>query len=99
LLGCAIGFSGTWSRQPWSKLPRSLCGCGIAGTISVHWILWWIMLRIVSMFLARSSGEEERNLHQDNETHLCLHDYPREWCFLYHTSVRLHLLDQSLVVY
>ena len=60
LLGCSIGFSGTSSRMSSSKLPRLLWGCAIARSVPVEWILWRIMLPILSIFLAWTCGKEER---------------------------------------
>jgi hypothetical protein len=59
LSGCSISSSGTSSRVSSSNLPLSFWGCVIAGSVPVQCILWRIMLRILYIFLAWTSGKEE----------------------------------------
>jgi len=59
LSGCSISSSGMYSRMSSSKLPWSLWGCAIAESIPVEWILRQIMLLILSIFLAWTSGKEQ----------------------------------------
>jgi len=59
-LGCSISTSGTQCRKPSSKLHWSLWHCVIAGSVPVRWMLRQIMVWILSIFLAWTSGKEER---------------------------------------
>jgi len=55
----SITFSGTISKKSLSQLPWSLWGCAITVSIPVEWLLLWIILQILSIFLAWSAAEKE----------------------------------------
>ena len=55
-----------------SKLPYLLWGCAIAGLIPVEWIIWQIMLRILSICLAWICGNEEQ-ISVSGWQNTCLH--------------------------
>ena len=59
LSGCSISSSRTLSRQSTSLLPWLLWGCAIAGSVPVEWIVQRIMLRLLCIFLAWTTGEEK----------------------------------------
>jgi len=60
LSGCSISFSGMWCRKLPSKLPCSVWGCAITGSAPVQWILLQFIQSLLSIFLARSSVQDER---------------------------------------
>jgi len=57
--GGSFSSSGTYSPKFSSKLPRWLNGCAIAGSLPAEWNLPWIMLWILSIIFAWTSGKEE----------------------------------------
>jgi len=59
LSGCSISFPWTYSRKSSSKLPWSLRGCAIAGSVPVGLFVPLLLLRILSIDLTWTSGEEE----------------------------------------
>jgi len=60
LSGCSINSSRTYSRKSSSMLPWSWWDYAIVVSVPVEWILRQILLWILTIFLAWTSGKEER---------------------------------------